>query len=389
MRELLNKLTIILISKIKKINPIFLSIFSLSFFFNSYLIAQENFSISSEEARNIKNLEIKNLKKTNNNFEDLQEDFYLIGPGDILELTLLDVPDYSGEYTVLNDGTITLPLIGSIYLNNLSISTASNLIENKYRSELLRPELHLIVKVPRPILVSLIGEIERPGIYSLTNNEQSILAGGPQIKNSGLPTLIDAIQKAGGISQNANLENVTVLRRMPGSKKEYKKTEVNLINLLFEGDHNQNLYLFDGDIIQLSKANQISENTMKIAQANLSPNIISVRVIGAVNNPGQLQLGANTPLVQAVYSAGGPIEWKANKGNITLIRVNSNGSITKKRYKIDFNADVSFQKNPPLKDRDIVYVQSTVFNKVTKGLSTVTEPISPLVTTITLFKLLN
>ncbi len=385
-----NKLNIILSSKIKKIKFIFLSFFSLGFFFNNYLIAQETFSIASEEFRNQKeNLEINNFNKTNNNFEDIQKDFYLIGPGDILELTLLDVPDYSGEYTVLNDGSITLPLIGSIYLNNLSITKASNLIENKYRTELLRPELHLIVKFPRPILVSLIGEIERPGIYSLTENEQSIFAGDTQIKNSGLPTLIDAIQKAGGISQNANLEKVTVLRRIPGSKKEYKKTEVNLIKLLFEGDHYQNLYLFDGDIVKLSKASQMSEDTMKIAQANLSPNIISVRVIGEVNNPGQIKLDANTPLVQAVFSAGGPKAWKANKGNITLIRVNPNGSVTKKRYSLDLNADVSFKKNPPLKDKDIVYVPSTFFNKMTTGLSTVAEPISPIVTSITLFKLLN
>ena len=67
-----------------------------------------------------------------------------------------------------------------------------------------------IVKVPRPILVFLIGEIERPGIYSLTNNEESNLAGGPQIRNNGLNTIVDAIQKAGGITQNANLEKVKV-----------------------------------------------------------------------------------------------------------------------------------------------------------------------------------
>ena len=55
----------------------------------------------------------------------------------------------------------------------------------------------------------------------------------------------------------------------------------------------------------------------------------------------------------------------------------------------DLNEDVSAEKNPPLQDRDIVYVQSTSFNKVTKGLSTVTEPISSIVTAITLFKILS
>ena len=201
--------------------------------------------------------------------------------------------------------------------------------------------------------------------------------------------MIDAIQKAGGITQNANLERVKVSRRMPGLEKKYKKTYINLIDLIFKGDQEQNLFLFDGDIIELTKASQITENTMKIAQANLSPKIINVRVVGEVNNPGQLKLSANTPLIQAVYSAGGPISWKANKGKITLIRVNPNGSVTKKRFKLDLNEEVSVEKNPPLKDRDIVYVQSTMINKVNKGLSTVTEPISSIITAITLFKILD
>lgn len=372
--------------KIRKLRSIFLSLFYLGLFFNSNLLAKENtanetkYSSIQEE-----NLDINNLE----NFVDIRKDFYLIGPGDILELTLLDAPEFSGEYTVLNDGTIPLPLIGSIYLDNLSISQASTLIENKYRAQLLRPELHLIVKVPRPILVSLIGEIERPGIYSLTNNEESNLAGGPQIRNNGLPTLVDAIQKAGGITQNSNLEKVIISRRMPGLKKDYMRTEVNLIDLIFKGDHEQNLFLFDGDIVELTKASKISSDTMRVAQANLSPRIINVRVVGEVNNPGQFNLSANTPLIQAVYSAGGPIDWKADKGNITLLRVNPNGSVIKKRFKLDLNAEVSANKNPPLKDRDIVLVQSNRFNRINKGIATVAEPISPVVTAITLFKLLD
>ena len=94
-------------------------------------------------------------------------------------------------------------------------------------------------------------------------------------------------------------------------------------------------------------------------------------------------------MIQAVYSVGGPIAWKANKGNITLIRVNQNGTVTRKKFKLDLNLEVSIKKNPPLQDRDIVYVKSSSFNTFTKGLKTATEPIFPLVTAITLFKLLD
>ncbi len=319
----------------------------------------------------------KSYKNENSAFK---KDRYLTGPGDLLELTLLDAPEFSGEYTVLNDGTIQLPLIGSIYINNLSIDQASNLIEDKYREQLLRPELHLIVKISRPIKISLIGEIERPGIYSLSLNDKNI---------NGLPTIVDAIQKAGGITQNSNLKKVILLRRLPGWTNEYKQTEIDLINLIFEGNHNQNLFLFDGDIIKLSKAEKLSSESLKIAQANLSPRTINVRVVGQVSSPGDIELKANTPLIQAVLSAGGPLAWKANKGDINLVRVNPNGTVIKKRYKIDLKANTSFENNPPLKDRDIVYVKSSKLNTISTGLSAITAPISSVVTSLSLFKLLD
>ena len=377
-----------MIVNLKKIKLALVLIGNLTLFSSGdYLIASN--SLEKNLIGDIDNLSPENFSQIKDLSNPIQKDHYLIGPGDILSLTLLDAPEFSGDYSVLNDGTLQLPLIGTIYLKNLSISQASRIIEEKYRDQLLRPELHLSVKVPRPILVSVIGEIERPGIYSLTNNEQSILAGGPQITNNGLPTIVDAIQKAGGITQNANLSNVIIVRKMPGLENQQKKTTVNLLDLIFEGDHSQNLFLFDGDVIRLTKAKEISPEALKIARANLSPNTINVRVIGQVKEPGQLNLSSNTPLTQAILSAGGPIAWRANKGNILLMRINQNGSITKKKYKINLNANVSYKKNPLLKDKDIVYVQSSVLDKVSSGLEAVTRPMSSLINAYTLFRLVD
>lgn len=372
----------------KKIKIFLVLIANLAFFScGNFLLASNSFE--KDFVEDINKLKSEKLSKKRVVSDRLQKDHYLIGPGDILSLFLFDAPEFSGDYSVLNDGTLQLPLIGTIYLNNLSISQASSIIEEKYRDQLLRPELHLTVKVPRPILVSVIGEIERPGIYSLTSSEQSILAGGPQISNNGLPTIVDALQKAGGITQNADLSKVIIVRKLPGLENELKTAKINLIDLIFEGDHSQNLFLFDGDVIRLTKAKEITPNTMKIARANLSPSTINVRVIGQVKAPGQINLSANTPLNQAVLSAGGPLAWRANQGNIILMRVNQNGTVTKKRYKLNLNANVSDEKNPPLKDKDIVYVKSSVLNKVTLGLRAVTEPIAPIINAYSLFKLLD
>ena len=51
--------------------------------------------------------------------------------------------------------------------------------------------------------------------FTLTINNTSKLEGATQIQNDGLPTIIDAIQKAGGITQQANLKDLTLIRRLP------------------------------------------------------------------------------------------------------------------------------------------------------------------------------
>ena len=94
----------------------------------------------------------------------LSDDSYLLGPGDLLDLKLFDAPELSGNLDVLNDGTVSLPLIGSVRLTGLSLSQASLWLTSLYRKQLLRPELQLRVVKPRPIRVALVGEVERPGL---------------------------------------------------------------------------------------------------------------------------------------------------------------------------------------------------------------------------------
>ena len=133
---------------------------------------------------------------------------YIIGPGDVLELRLFDVPELSGEITVLNDGSVSIPLAGVVMMNGLTLQQAAAKTRSILERQLLRPELQLRVIKPRPIRVSVVGAVERPGLYSLTTRETSQTEGNPITTISGLPTLVDAIQKAGGITQQANLRSV-------------------------------------------------------------------------------------------------------------------------------------------------------------------------------------
>jgi polysaccharide export outer membrane protein len=323
--------------------------------------------------------------------EVLQEDVYIIGPGDILELKLFDASELSGQLEVLNDGSVPLPLVGSVNLRGLTLQQATLWIRGLMSKELLRPDLQLRVIKPRPIRVALVGQVERPGIYSLTPNETGQTEGGPAVRLSGLPTLVDAIQKAGGIAQQANLENVVLQRRLPGTKKSfnYKQAHINLLDLVLKGDQTQNPFLFDGDTISLSKANDISPEATELAAVNLSPKVIEVNVIGEVENPGRLQLKANTPLVQAVLAAGGSKNWRANSADVELIRINRNGSATLKRFRLNLSEGASNESNPPLRDGDSVKVNRNNLARASDAISAVSQPLGGLVQIWTLFRLIN
>ncbi|HBH73507.1 MAG TPA: sugar transporter [Synechococcales bacterium UBA10510] len=318
----------------------------------------------------------------------LQEDSYIIGPGDILELRLFDADELSGKLEVLNDGTVPLPLAGSVRISGLTLQQATFWVRKLLSKQLLRPELQLRVLTPRPIRVAIVGEVERPGLYSLTTSEASTTVGAIN-RISGLPTVVDAIQKAGGITQQANLREVVLQRRMPGIDPSFKQAELDLLALLLEGNQSNNPFLFDGDIIRISKAAEIPAEAIELAAANLSPQMIQVNVIGEVNNPGRLEVMANTPLVQAVLAAGGPKSWRASKGNVELVRINRNGSATFERFKLNLAEGASNSKNPPLRNGDTVRVNPNNLAIASDAIGAVSQPVSGLVTIWSLYRLIN
>lgn len=309
--------------------------------------------------------------------ERLQEDAYILGPGDVLELRFLVEDNLGGSLEILNDGTASLPLLGNVRLVGLTLSQASLWLQSLYKRQLLRPDLQLSVVRPRPLRVAVVGEVARPGIYTLTTTEASQTEASVQI--TGLPTLVDAVQKAGGVSPQADLRKVVLQRRLPGDKLLFKRARVNLLSLVVEGDQLQNPLLFDGDTIRVLKAEESVVEAIEIASTTLSPTTINVFVVGEVKSPGRQELPANTPLIQAVLASGGPEEWRANKGDVELIRINRNGTATRERFKLDYSQGASKQKNPPLRDGDTVIVNRSSLAKTSDAIGAIADPISGLV----------
>jgi len=317
-----------------------------------------------------------------------QDDAYILGPGDSLDLRFLAATELSGAVSLLSDGTASLPLLGNVRLTGLTLSQASQWLEKLYKRQLLRPELQLSVATPRPLRVALVGQVSHPGLYTLlpTGNESR---GDVAVTNAGLPTLVDAIAKAGGITAVADLRSVMLQRRLPGEAGAYKRTRLNLLALIFEGDQQQNPLLFDGDTIGIEAAAEPVPEMIELSTTTLAPQEINVNIIGEVKGAGRITVPANTPLVQGVLAAGGPIAWRANRGDVELVRINRNGTATRMKFALNLDQGASNSKNPPLRDGDTVVVKRSGLAVASDALTALVDPLSPIISALNFIEIIN
>ena len=156
------------------------------------------------------------------------------------------------------------------------------------------------------------------------------------------------------------------------------------------GDKRQNPFLFDGDTILISRAPAPPpDEVLELAAANLSPETISVNVVGEVKAPGRIQLRAGTPLIQGILAAGGPTPMRANRNNVELVRINRDGTATLRRYLIDYRQGVSGPRNPPLRDGDSVVVNRSVLAAGSDALNAFSQPITGLVNILALVRIIQ
>ena len=333
----------------------------------------------SENINNINSIaENENYEITKIHEESITNNQYLIGPGDILRLDLYDNMKYNGEYKVLNDGQASFPLIGNILLEGKTLNEAREILKDRYSNILLVPDLNISLFESRPLNITIIGEVQKPGFYKIENLENDPT------------TLIDAIQKAGGITIGSNLEKINLIRSFKEEGKIIKKSTVlNLGDFSETGDQSNNLVLMHGDIIKIDKKENLSQSQYKLARETLSPSFIEITVVGEVKSPGRKQIYSGGSLIDAIMMAGGPKDWEANKQNINLFRKNDAGEIIIKSYKYKNNEKISMIDNPVLKDGDIVNVNSTQYTKLSRGLTNIVFPLRDIITAITFYKLVE
>lgn len=233
----------------------------------------------------------------------------------------------------------------------------------------------------RPRTVTVVGEVTRPGTYVVVGGSNTGIATeqGGGSAGAGLPTISRAIQLAGGVTSLADVRNIQ-LRRQTKSGTEQNLT-LNFWQLL-TGDTNQDTLVQDGDTIVVATApEQNAAEATTVATANFSPATIRVSVIGELKRPtggsgGEtLQLPANTSLNQAILAAGGFNDARARRSTVDLIRLNPNGSITKRQVKVNLAKGINEETNPILRNNDVIVVNRSTLGKVSDTIGAVGTPL--------------
>lgn len=161
---------------------------------------------------------------------------YIVGPQDVLAITLFDQQDLSGKYTVEADGTFTFPLIGRVKAGGMSLRDVEQALRTQLSDGFFKnPQVSVSVEQYRSQRIFVVGEVRTPGPYPLV----------------GDMTLIEALARAGGLSQKSNPKEVILIKRRADGKPELKSA--NIKELFKTGDLKQDFDIDPGDIVYVSK----------------------------------------------------------------------------------------------------------------------------------------
>lgn len=334
------------------------------------------------------------------------QDSYILGPGDAVLVELLDIPEYSGIFTIGPDGTIYLPRLRSLSVEGLTVEELRSYLVEQFSQFVRDPQVFVSPAAYRPIRVYIGGEVQRPGYYYLSG-QQSIIGseksntaknnnsedfnirqsyssipstqldpsiGGVRINPVlRLPTVFDALRTAGGVTPFSKLNEVSVTRKRPRSMGGGKmRAELNFLELITDGNETQNIRLFDGDTVLVARsAIELREQIIKAGQTNLSPDFVQVFVSGRVRDPGSKVLPQGSTLDQALAAAGGQ---KVVRGQVEFIRLNRDGSTDKRKFFVNSTNPAGSYKNPILMAGDVVRVNESPLSATLTVLNEITGP---------------
>lgn len=259
---------------------------------------------------------------------------YRIGPEDLLEIDVFQVPDLKTTARVSARGFIKLSLIDGIEANGLTVAELEALIAKRLEKFVKEPVVSVFVREYRSQQISVLGAVRDPRVYYAT----------------GQKYLLDMLSLAGGLAQDAG--SVCIIQRaLSNSNSDAENPEklvVDLDELLVNGRAEFNVPVHSGDVIHVPKAGIFF-------------------VDGAVRSPGDFHLKEKITVTQAISMAKG-MGPDALQSGVKIYR--DTGLPQREVIDIDYSAVLDGKAPDPLiKDKDIILVDSSAFKRFLSGLT--------------------
>jgi polysaccharide biosynthesis/export protein len=124
---------------------------------------------------------------------------YIIGDDDVLAINVWKEAEVSRTVPVRSDGKISLPLAGEVQASGVTPLQLEKVLAAKLQSFISEPEVTVIVTEIKSQKYNILGQVAKPGSYSLTNSS----------------TVLDAIALAGGFRDFAKQKSIYILRQNP------------------------------------------------------------------------------------------------------------------------------------------------------------------------------
>jgi len=292
-------------------------------------------------------------------------DNYRLGPGDGIFVGVQRFPDLSFPATLDIQGNVVVPLAGTLNLSGLTLDQARDTLYRLYDQYVVNPDVSLILTTQRPVEVTVVGEVPRPGLYPLQ-----------------APQLAVALLTAGGSTTLADLRVVQIVR--PLQDGTLLSRTVDLFTPLVQGEPIPQVQLQDGDVItvpRLAPEDVESYDRDLVATSTLARPEITVRVLnraagarGIEARFGAISLRNGSRFLDALAVAGVNPDVAAYN-RIAVLRFNpETGSAD--TIMVDAAAAVrgDLSQNIPLQENDILVVDRNLLARVSYALNTFTQP---------------
>jgi len=292
---------------------------------------------------------------------------YHLDVDDVVSINVDQFSEFNFIGPIDAEGNVVIPILGRISIVGLTLEEVENKISQELGNRFLltEPVVFAVLATPRPVRVTLIGEIAKPGYYTVDSTT----------------LLNDLLTVSGGTTDTADLRNVIVRRTLrDGTVIEQS---IDLYSPLITGAPLPKVPLQGGDTVIVSRL-EVGDlqdyDRVLISRSNLPIQEITVRILAPVQPSGQvlnnvvlpngsnfLDVLSSIPLADAI---------RVNVTDVALIRFDPEvGKVVTQSINVRkaLRGDLSY--SVPLQDGDVVIIGRTLLGKVFAAFNVLTQPV--------------